>query len=268
MAKDKYDHTRSSTLSSMGDIICKESIRNVVKFEGLDGLDCDSEEEGRETGEIPRRGMEGFKPQSNRSLLSAPAAPPHAHKRTSLLVRDFVHDRNLHSKESERSLFGGLSLHHAYRSIRQEERAKILQRKGWTSRSATGFTDGTVASETTPLIKGGGDAPALPEEPDGLAQSDDTPLEALKEMILNNKINLLFVFIPLAYWSHAAGWSDGSVFILNFLAMVPLASLLGVFTEELAAHTNDLIGGLINASFGNAVELVVAVQALLHYGEE
>jgi Ca2+:H+ antiporter len=44
--------------------------------------------------------------------------------------------------------------------------------------------------------------------------------------------------------------------------------LLGVFTEELAAHTNDLIGGLINASFGNAVELVVAVQALLHYGEE
>jgi Ca2+:H+ antiporter len=118
------------------------------------------------------------------------------------------------------------------------------------------------------LIKGGGDAPALPEEPDGLAQSDDTPLEALKEMILNNKINLLFVFIPLAYWSHAAGWSDGSVFILNFLAMVPLASLLGVFTEELAAHTNDLIGGLINATFGNAVELVVAVQALLHYGEE
>lgn len=249
----------------MGDIFCEESIRNVVKFEGLDGLDCDSEDEGRETGEIPRRGMEGFKPQSNRTLQSAPAAPPHAHKRTSLLVRD---DRNPHSKESERSLFGGLSLHHAYRSIRQEERAKILQRKGWTSRSATSCTDGTVASETTLLIKGGGDAPALPEEPDGLGKSDDTPSEALKEMILNNKINLLFTFIPFAYWSHAAGWSDGSVFILNFLAMVPLASLLGVFTEELAAHTNDLIGGLINATFGNAVELVVAVQALLHYGEE
>jgi Ca2+:H+ antiporter len=36
-----------------------------------------------------------------------------------------------------------------------------------------------------------------------------------------------------------------------------------VFTEELAAHTNDIIGGLINATFGNAVELVVAIQALL-----
>jgi len=39
--------------------------------------------------------------------------------------------------------------------------------------------------------------------------------------------------------------------------------MLGIFTEELAAHTNDVIGGLINASFGNAVELVVAIQALL-----
>ena len=36
-----------------------------------------------------------------------------------------------------------------------------------------------------------------------------------------------------------------------------------VFTEELAAHTNDVIGGLINATFGNAVEAVVAIQALL-----
>jgi hypothetical protein len=250
---------RSSTLSSMGDIICEESMKNVVKFDGLDSLDCGSDEESRETGSVPRRGMVGFRPESNRTLLSAPAAPPHAHKRTSLLVRDFVSDR-------DRSI---LSLHRAYRSIRQEERAMMFQRKGWTSRSTTsGHTDWTSASEITRLIKGGGDAQALPEEPDGLDQSDETPLEALKEMILNNKIHLLFAFIPLAYWSHAAGWSDGSVFILNFLAMVPLASLLGVFTEELAAHTNDLIGGLINATFGNAVELVVAVQALLHYGEE
>eukprot|EP00968_Pinguiococcus_pyrenoidosus_P025780 scaffold7024_cov229-Pinguiococcus_pyrenoidosus.AAC.1 len=44
--------------------------------------------------------------------------------------------------------------------------------------------------------------------------------------------------------------------------MVPLASLLGDFTEELAMHTGDTIGGLINATFGNAVEVVVAIQAL------
>eukprot|EP00559_Dactyliosolen_fragilissimus_P009801 CAMPEP_0184873838 /NCGR_PEP_ID=MMETSP0580-20130426/42060_1 /TAXON_ID=1118495 /ORGANISM="Dactyliosolen fragilissimus" /LENGTH=324 /DNA_ID=CAMNT_0027376777 /DNA_START=505 /DNA_END=1479 /DNA_ORIENTATION=- len=44
--------------------------------------------------------------------------------------------------------------------------------------------------------------------------------------------------------------------------MVPLASLLGDFTEDLAAHTNQVVGGLINASFGNAVEVVVSIQAL------
>merc|ERR1719232_2034500 len=74
----------------------------------------------------------------------------------------------------------------------------------------------------------------------------DGQVEALKEMFMENKINVLLAFLPLAYWSHAGKWSDGSVFILNFIAMVPLASMLGVFTEELAAHTNDVIGGLIN----------------------
>ncbi len=50
---------------------------------------------------------------------------------------------------------------------------------------------------------------------------------------------------------------------VNFIAMVPLASMLGVFIEELAAHTNDVMGDLINATFGNAVELAVSTQALL-----
>ena len=45
--------------------------------------------------------------------------------------------------------------------------------------------------------------------------------------------------------------------------MIPLASILGDFTEEVAAHTNQTVGGLINATFGNAVEVVIAVQALI-----
>ena len=45
--------------------------------------------------------------------------------------------------------------------------------------------------------------------------------------------------------------------------MIPLATILGEFTEELALHTNQTIGGLINATFGNAVEVVVAIQALM-----
>ena len=43
----------------------------------------------------------------------------------------------------------------------------------------------------------------------------------------------------------------------------PLAAILGDFTEEVALHTNETIGGLVNATFGNMVEVVVAIQALL-----
>jgi len=73
----------------------------------------------------------------------------------------------------------------------------------------------------------------------------------------------LLLFLPLAYASHKLEWDATLIFWLNFAALVPLASLLGDFTEELAMHTNQTIGGLINASFGNAVEIVVSIQALL-----
>ncbi|KAI9219993.1 hypothetical protein BC828DRAFT_406213 [Blastocladiella britannica] len=52
------------------------------------------------------------------------------------------------------------------------------------------------------------------------------------------------------------------VFWLNFFAIVPLASMLGFATEELALRTNESIGGLLNATFGNAVEVIVSVLAL------
>ena len=52
------------------------------------------------------------------------------------------------------------------------------------------------------------------------------------------------------------------MFVLNFLAIVPLAGLLAFATEELAAKLGQTIGGLLNATFGNAVELIVSIIAL------
>lgn len=69
--------------------------------------------------------------------------------------------------------------------------------------------------------------------------------------------------MPLSLFAVFHQWSDTWIFWLNFLALIPLAAFLGEFTEEVALHTNELTGGLINASFGNAVEVVVAIQALL-----
>ena len=219
---------------------------------------------------------------SDQSLLSAPPAPPHQHHGSSLLVSSLrgTHDQNLVRSNSRfQNAFGGISKRMAYREIRRAQKDSIIHRRGWDaelfkSRTLSDVGDGELMGESTHLMGngtpgdgyGGGRAsPAYrPESPWSQMESDDKPWEALKEMFLENRINLLLGFLPFACMSHFFHWSDGSVFILNFLAMVPLASMLGVFTEELAAHTNDVVGGLINATFGNAVELVVAIQALLH----
>lgn len=47
------------------------------------------------------------------------------------------------------------------------------------------------------------------------------------------------------------------MFSLNFLAIIPLAGILSFVTEELAVHLGETLGGLLNATFGNAVELIV-----------
>jgi Ca2+:H+ antiporter len=158
--------------------------------------------------------------------------------------------------------FGAVNRGTAMREIRRGRKQSILNRRGWASYDPTSMRHlrgissrlESSSSEKTKL---------LTHDSSATLAEDGTAWQGLMEMITENKINYLFIFIPFAYWSHAAQWSDGSIFILNFFAMVPLASMLGVFTEELAAHTNDVIGGLINATFGNAVELVVAIQALL-----
>ena len=60
----------------------------------------------------------------------------------------------------------------------------------------------------------------------------------------------------------AAGAGDGWTFTFSLLAIAPLAERLGFVTEQLALHTNETIGGLLNATFGNATELIVAITAL------
>jgi len=87
-------------------------------------------------------------------------------------------------------------------------------------------------------------------------------MAVLSKMVFANYMNILLIFVPLAFLANLLSWSAQPVFWINFLAMIPLACLLGDLTEEVALHTNQTIGGLINATFGNAVEVVVAVQAL------
>lgn len=77
--------------------------------------------------------------------------------------------------------------------------------------------------------------------------------------LASNYVNVLIVFVPLGIVAGALGWNPTAVFILNFLAIVPLAALLSFVTEELSAKLGQTLGGLLNATFGNAVELIVSI---------
>jgi hypothetical protein len=77
------------------------------------------------------------------------------------------------------------------------------------------------------------------------------------EILKTNYVNILLVFVPLGIVAGALRWDPTTVFTLNFLAIIPLASLLAFATEELSVPLGQTIGGLLNATFGNAVELIV-----------
>lgn len=72
----------------------------------------------------------------------------------------------------------------------------------------------------------------------------------------------LLVFVPISIAAHFLGWGDLVVFITSGLAIVPLAAWMGTATEELSVVLGATIGGLMNATFGNATELIIALIAL------
>ncbi|KAF6256053.1 cation exchanger 1 [Scenedesmus sp. NREL 46B-D3] len=85
---------------------------------------------------------------------------------------------------------------------------------------------------------------------------------AVKEMLLGSKINILMLCVPLGVAAQMAQWGATAVFMLNFLALIPLALLLGDVTEDLAVRFGDTVGGLLNATFGNIVEMILSIAAL------
>jgi Ca2+:H+ antiporter len=75
-------------------------------------------------------------------------------------------------------------------------------------------------------------------------------------------LRYMLIFIPLAVLAEFALHNPVLVFVLSALALIPLAGLLGEATEELAIHTGPRIGGLLNATLGNAAELIITIVAL------
>ncbi|KAL3638329.1 Vacuolar cation/proton exchanger 5 [Castilleja foliolosa] len=85
---------------------------------------------------------------------------------------------------------------------------------------------------------------------------------SIKIAMLSNKLNLLVPCGPLAILVDKLTNCHGWVFFLSLLGIIPLAERLGWATEQLAFFTGPTVGGLLNATFGNATELIISMLAL------
>lgn len=85
-----------------------------------------------------------------------------------------------------------------------------------------------------------------------------------KEQMSTKNIILfvLLLFIPVSLAAHFLEWGELIVFITAGLAILPLAAWMGTATEEIAVVVGPSLGGLLNATFGNATELIIALVAL------
>ena len=72
----------------------------------------------------------------------------------------------------------------------------------------------------------------------------------------------LLAFVPIAVYASFSNVSPQVTFIFCAMAIIPLAKLIGEATEEVTIHTGAALGGFLNATFGNATELIIGIFAL------
>ncbi|KAG8978115.1 hypothetical protein FRC05_011231 [Tulasnella sp. 425] len=122
-----------------------------------------------------------------------------------------------------------------------------------------------TASERSPLLEGRHPNGSSSSRFSAFIKAEGEPswARSLRFLFLSSHFNLFLVFVPLSVVSYHLNWDAGLRFAFSFLAIVPLAKLLGESTEELSITLGETLGGLLNASFGNAVEIIVGVAALV-----
>jgi len=91
---------------------------------------------------------------------------------------------------------------------------------------------------------------------------------ATKAIMVSSYVNVLLLFVPVGIALVTARHSGAAirptlVFCVNSVAIIPLANLLSFATETMAARRGPAVGALMNVTFGNAVELIIFVIALV-----
>mmetsp|Transcript_58793 Transcript_58793/g.140145 ORF Transcript_58793/g.140145 Transcript_58793/m.140145 type:complete len:487 (+) Transcript_58793:67-1527(+) len=128
-------------------------------------------------------------------------------------------------------------------------------RKARHQQIATGTRPGSAAELAA--------IPSVGADPGADSTSTSSNWHGLMHIVFLHPLSTLLIAWPFGIYAYLHSWSPIAVFVLSFLALVPLAKILGDATEELAAGLkNPVVGGLLNATFGNAVEMILTVQSL------
>ena len=87
-------------------------------------------------------------------------------------------------------------------------------------------------------------------------------MNSILRYLKQKPLTFLLIVFPVTAAGSILGWNATFLFILSALAVIPLAGLIGDGTESLASHTGAKMGGLINATLGNAAELIITLLAI------
>uniref|UniRef100_A0A0E0A3M6 Vacuolar cation/proton exchanger n=1 Tax=Oryza glumipatula TaxID=40148 RepID=A0A0E0A3M6_9ORYZ len=87
-------------------------------------------------------------------------------------------------------------------------------------------------------------------------------LANLNDVLLTTRLFLLFPAVLLAIAATYLHFGQVWVFVLSLIGLVPLAERLSFLTEQIAFYTGPTVGGLLNATFGNVTEVIIALLAL------
>ncbi|KAH9832977.1 calcium/proton exchanger [Rhodofomes roseus] len=128
----------------------------------------------------------------------------------------------------------------------------------------------SASSETTPLLptqngNGNPHSPSFNHRVVTFFKAEGQPswLSSYRFFFFGSWLNVLLVFIPLSFLAEHLQWDAAFRFGFSFVAIMPLAALLGTATDQMSLKLGQTLSGLLNASFGNAVEIIVGVAALL-----
>ena len=87
-------------------------------------------------------------------------------------------------------------------------------------------------------------------------------MEGVSEWFNESSFNYLVVFFPFAVASFMFDWGETALFVTSLMALVALSSMLSSSTEQISLHLNQSLGALLNVTFGNAIEMIIATFAL------